>query len=55
MVYDTDGRSVGILTNSLHGSYGCAVFPARACGMEAGFEPQHRTQVNPYAGWPDLG
>ena len=30
-------------------------FPVRACGMEAGGEPQHRTQVNPQAGGPDLG
>ena len=31
------------------------IFPVRACGMEAGCEPQHRTQVNLYAGSLDLG
>ena len=31
------------------------VFAVRTCGMEAGCEPQHRTQVNLYAGFPDLG
>ena len=30
-------------------------FAARTCGMEAVDKPQHRTRVNPYAGWPDLG
>jgi hypothetical protein len=28
---------------------------ARSCGMEARGEPQHRTQVNPSAGWPRQG
>ena len=30
-------------------------FSARLCGMEARGRPQHRTQVNPPAGWPELG
>ena len=29
------------------GQWTFIVFPVRACGMEAGAEPQHRTQVNP--------
>jgi len=28
---------------------------ARSCGMEARDEPQHRTSVNPRAGWLGLG
>ncbi len=31
------------------------VFAARSCGMEALDVPQHRTQVNPSAGWSGLG
>ena len=31
------------------------IFAARPCGMEARGEPQHRTQVNPSAGWPGQG
>ena len=31
------------------------VFAARPCGMEALDVPQHRTQVNPSAGWPGPG
>ena len=30
-------------------------FAARTCGMEAVDKPQHRTRVNPCAGWPALG
>lgn len=30
-------------------------FAVRTCGMEAVDKPQHRTRVNPYAGWPALG
>ena len=37
------------------GQWTIEVFPARACGMEAGAEPQHRMQVNPFAGFSDLG
>ena len=31
------------------------VFAVRPCGMEALDVPQHRTQVNPSAGWPEQG
>ena len=30
-------------------------FAVRPCGMEALDEPQHRTRVNPYAGYSALG